>query len=519
MPAKKQITKAERRHRDDLRRSGLRVAAVYQGRLEKARRKELRRVLELAKDYQVDALADVIRENIDESGYLPGWWQGLWTTIGTPYAQDVAKMLREEKAAQEADVWTAQLRQYATTRAGNEITIVSGTWKDSLVDIVRRNLDAEPGIGIEKLTRQIYQDYLATLERWQCRRIAQTEGMIGMAEAGDVASRTLDVPFTKQWVISGLGNTRASHELMDGVVVDQYEPFSLPGGMMMYPHDTSMGADAGEIINCACDCIRRPQGYRHQAPPQPRQAEPPAVPVPEVVPVAPVLTEDQRLAEIIKEMSDTLPAETKLAIAKNDLELEKALGITKGKPMPLAKADQQHANPNFALNDGYKKNCATCTPAFILRSRGFDVTAKAKTAGSLNESASRGGLFKMWRNADGTPAKPETVRDWMRAKGYERMNEKRYVQFFEEKCKAQGDYAISVRWKGEDTGHATILRRGKDGKLVYIESQKYDKAKGMTLSISEICADASAKPWSGNGVMRVDDKLFDTYWAGLFDVK
>ena len=46
---------------------------------------------------------------------------------------------------------------------------------------------------------------------------------------------------------------------MDGVTVDEDEPFVLEGGMMMYPHDPSMGADAGEIINCACDCIRRPK--------------------------------------------------------------------------------------------------------------------------------------------------------------------------------------------------------------------------------------------------------------------
>ena len=88
---------------------------------------------------------------------------------------------------------------------------------------------------------------------------AAPEAMIGMAEAGDVAAKTLDIGFTKQWVISGLGNTRASHELMDGVEVDETEPFSLPGGFLMYPHDESMGADASEIINCACACIRRPK--------------------------------------------------------------------------------------------------------------------------------------------------------------------------------------------------------------------------------------------------------------------
>ena len=146
---KRKVTNAERRQRDEMRREGLRVGAVYEKRLEKLRRKELKRVLGIALDYQVGALPDVIAENIDESGYLPKWWQGLWMQAGTPYAEDVAKWLRESKAVPERDVWLSQLRTYATTRAGNEITIVTGTWKDSLIKIVRAIMESDLGMGIE----------------------------------------------------------------------------------------------------------------------------------------------------------------------------------------------------------------------------------------------------------------------------------------------------------------------------------------------------------------------------------
>ena len=259
MPTKKPISSLERRQRDYRRRRGLHVASVYQGRLEKDRRKELRRVLALAMDYVPEALPDVLMENLDESGYLPQWWQGLWVQAGLPMAKTTAGDLRAVKAAGEEDVWLSQLRRYATVRAGNEIVIVTGTWKDSLVSLVRAYLQEDLTVGIEKLTKLVYKGYLATLEKWQCRRIAQTESMIGMADASAMAAETLGIRFTKQWCISGLGNTRASHELMDGVIVDEDEPFVLPGGMLMYPHDTSMGASASEIINCACDCIRRPK--------------------------------------------------------------------------------------------------------------------------------------------------------------------------------------------------------------------------------------------------------------------
>lgn len=262
MPGKRKITAIERRHQDYLRRKGLQVAAVYEARLRKERRKELRRVLDLCRDYEdVAVVPGVLEDSLSETKYLGEWWQGLWLGAGVPMAKSTARDMRVAKAAGDAaeDYWLGTLRRYATQRAGSNIVIVSGTWKTSLISLARSYMEEDLTLGIEKLTKRIYAGYLATLEKWQCRRIAQTEAMIGMAEAADVSAKTLDIGFTKQWCISGLGNTRASHELEDGVEVDENEPFVLPGGMLMYPHDTSMGADASEIINCACACIRRPK--------------------------------------------------------------------------------------------------------------------------------------------------------------------------------------------------------------------------------------------------------------------
>ena len=260
MPSRKKITPAERRHQDYLRRKTLRVASVYETRLEVARRKELRRVLAMSKDYDNPiALIPLIEGQIDEVPYLGKWWTGLITEAGLPIAKSTARDLRAMKAADEEDVWLASLHNYATARAGSEISIVSGTWKDTLVRLVRQILSEDAALGIEKVAKELYHRYLATIEKWQCRRIAQTEAMIGAAEAANDAAQTLSIRFTKEWCISGLDNTRPSHEVMDGVTVDEDEPFVLEGGLLMYPHDTSLHASAGEIINCACAYIRRPK--------------------------------------------------------------------------------------------------------------------------------------------------------------------------------------------------------------------------------------------------------------------
>lgn len=254
---KKRITPAERRHMDYLRRKGLKVGHLYETRLLKLRAKEVARVLELCKEYGgIDRWANVIDTSLHET-YLNEWFKGLFVDAGLPRAMSTARDLSRGKTAPEQGWWEDELLRYAGEEAADKIVLVEDTLKDELISIVRTHMQADTQLPIEKLARKILHDY-GGIALWQARRIAQTETMIGLAEAGNIAARSLDIRFVKQWATSGLMNTRDSHLAMDGVVVDMDEPFHLEGGLMMYPHDGSLGASAGEIINCACDCIRRP---------------------------------------------------------------------------------------------------------------------------------------------------------------------------------------------------------------------------------------------------------------------
>lgn len=47
------------------------------------------------------------------------------------------------------------------------------------------------------------------------------------------------------------------HLQMDGVAVPQDEPFIVDGEKLMFPGDISMGASAGNVINCRCTIINR----------------------------------------------------------------------------------------------------------------------------------------------------------------------------------------------------------------------------------------------------------------------
>ena len=258
MAYKKRISRSQRRHLDYLRLEGLKVGKVYQNRLIKLRRAEVKRVLEQCKAYgSIDHWAEVIDIHLDES-YLYDWYKGLYVRAGMPKAKSVARDLSMGKAAPDEGYWESELINYSQNRAGNEIVLVQGTLRDNLIGITRKVMEADTAMPIEKLARTIFKEYQA-IELWQARRIAQTETMIGLADAGEIAARSLGVRYDKQWVISGLGNSRETHEIMDGVVVDMDEPFTLPDCQMMYPHDSSLGAPAGEIINCACDVLHLPK--------------------------------------------------------------------------------------------------------------------------------------------------------------------------------------------------------------------------------------------------------------------
>ncbi|MGG6548855.1 UNVERIFIED_CONTAM: hypothetical protein NY100_25925, partial [Prevotella sp. 15_C9] len=61
----------------------------------------------------------------------------------------------------------------------------------------------------------------------------------------------------------------------------------------------------------------------------------------------------RRINEMIAEMPDNLTLEEKTDIARNNLKIEKALGVTKGKPMTYEQANKGKENPKFGKEEGY----------------------------------------------------------------------------------------------------------------------------------------------------------------------
>lgn len=218
----------------------------------------------------------------------------------------------------------------------------------------------------------------------------------------------------------------------------------------------------------------------------------------------------------IKLAKDKFDANLTVEQRNNIKEIEKALGIKRGKPMSVEEADRQSANPLYTTSRDYQINCATCAPCYALRLMGFDITAKPNIVGTLNNYISKGYNWRdMWKNIDGSDVTISKITEFMAQKGYKNMTFKRYKQYFDTVITEDGLYELSIGWDGGG-GHATIIQR-ENGVLYRIEPQLYDARKGVRFDLTDLCINGESNPSPVRGIVRIDDKIFNLQYISIFD--
>lgn len=218
-------------------------------------------------------------------------------------------------------------------------------------------------------------------------------------------------------------------------------------------------------------------------------------------------TREQRIADIIAELPDTLTADVKKAIAENCLEIEQSFGVDKGKAMTYDQANKGKENPNFSKGGGYRVNCQTCTVTHWLRRLGFNLQAKPNINGSSFDELKAQGITweERFLNADGSKVDYDYTFSWQRRKNYTKMTAKRLQEYFTEKFSEDGVYEIYCGWKG---GNAHVfLADVSGGKVRY-----FDPQSGKDDVSSYI---ASMKPGMV-GVIRIDNKIINPKIKNLF---
>lgn len=197
----------------------------------------------------------------------------------------------------------------------------------------------------------------------------------------------------------------------------------------------------------------------------------------------------------------------------NIVELNTLLPVVRGKIMNFTAADGGRANPMYEAADaktlGYKHNCQTCTVAYELRRRGFDIEA-------LPSPKTGKGNFWAWWNKQGlkvddifldeagkpVPFKYKSGLDY----GFKR------AEYIEEQTAAVGRYEVYCQWKDNRGGgaHVFIVERQKNGNLLWFDPQSGEVASDIR---SSYLADMKGHYI---GVRRIDDKLVNPKMASRF---
>lgn len=234
----------------------------------------------------------------------------------------------------------------------------------------------------------------------------------------------------------------------------------------------------------------------------------------------------------------------------NMKDIEKSLGIKKGRPMTYEEADKQSANPlhvneyivdknskwvlsgtkihvsknplyDKAKHEPYDINCQTCAPAYALREWGFNIHAKGNTQkiGDLSYYLSHGdNWLETWTEKDGSPVSITSFKDFQRAHpGWKHMTQQRYLQYFDEVCKEEGTYEVGLSWEPRG-GHCTIVKRFNDGSLKYIEPQEdnSDRSGFEEKDIKYLCEKMRKDPILKDGAIKVSDKLLNLKYVSIF---
>lgn len=143
----------------------------------------------------------------------------------------------------------AQMRAYLT-RAKRDRRF------DSLVNAAIRDGRPVAAADVTRITAR-YSDRLLQVRGEMIAR-TETQQAVGHAARQSLQQAVDDgvIPesaIRRVWRSSGRdGRTRDSHAEMDGEAVGLNQPFELPGGAVMFPGDSSLGADPSETINCRC---------------------------------------------------------------------------------------------------------------------------------------------------------------------------------------------------------------------------------------------------------------------------
>ena len=205
---------------------------------------------------------------------LPAMYDRMYGQVANVFADragNAARRLLGQEQRANVFAETPEARRWVRKQTGTHIAQVS----DATISIVKKLVDRSfiDGLTMGDIAKQIRESHSFSVSR--AFRIARTE-VAAASNAGNHFATAAILPkdrFSKVWLSSRDLRVRDTHKspLGEGQVTDLDVPFKLPGGLLMFPGDSSLGASGSEIIQCRCTTIHKPKAKKRKRPKRPQR--------------------------------------------------------------------------------------------------------------------------------------------------------------------------------------------------------------------------------------------------------
>ena len=153
---------------------------------------------------------------------------------------------------------------------------------------------------------------------------------------------------------------------------------------------------------------------------------------------------------------------------------ESIAGVKRGAPMTLSDADGTSVNPKFSEGGDYTINCQTCTLAYELRCRGYDVEAKPQGDTAKGGSGGLGKLLAMASYSAYIDVETGLYPKQHRIECNDTRKKSTCMKMLnriDSMMKPGERYAFRLRWPRQKCGHIFNLAKDNNGEFYLIDSQ------------------------------------------------
>jgi uncharacterized protein with gpF-like domain len=180
----------------------------------------------------------------------------LYLNVGGEFSKVTIAQLKNSNPSEVkllGDDWEDFVRDYLENQSSQKIVKISDTTRQQIMSTLSEGLVAGEGIG--ELAKRIDDLFIQHIIPRRSEVIARTE-VIAASNLGSYAgAKSTGLELNKMWISTIDKRTRIdpfNHLAMMGVTVPMDEPFVVSGEKLMFPGDISLGATAGNVIQCRC---------------------------------------------------------------------------------------------------------------------------------------------------------------------------------------------------------------------------------------------------------------------------